>query len=49
MAAPIVSDGVGDGGTLFLGKKFWIAQRVPTRSRWVDLVKVKLLGSRLPT
>jgi hypothetical protein len=47
MAAPIVNDGVGDSGTLFLGKKFWIAQRIPTRSRWVDLVKVKLPGSKL--
>ncbi|KAH0545234.1 hypothetical protein FGG08_000688 [Glutinoglossum americanum] len=28
------------GGGLFEGKKFWLAQKLPTRSRFVDLVKV---------
>ncbi|KAJ4393131.1 hypothetical protein N0V93_002338 [Gnomoniopsis smithogilvyi] len=38
---PVVYNGVpGTGeGDLFQGLKLWIAQRVPQRSRWVDLVK----------
>ncbi len=40
MAAAIVYDGAGKGGTLFEDKKFWVAQRVPSRSRWVDLITV---------
>lgn len=34
------SDGVDGGGNLFAGKKFFFLKRVPTRQRWVDLVKV---------
>ncbi|KAF5668569.1 hypothetical protein FHETE_5260 [Fusarium heterosporum] len=28
-----------EGGTIFKDCKFWIAQRVPQRSRWIDLVR----------
>jgi hypothetical protein len=40
MAAAVVYDGAGSGGTLFEGKKFWVAQRVPSRSRWLELITV---------
>jgi hypothetical protein len=40
MAAAVVYDGAGSGGTLFAGKKFWIAQRVPSRTRWLELITV---------
>ncbi|KAF2181099.1 hypothetical protein K469DRAFT_792945 [Zopfia rhizophila CBS 207.26] len=43
MAASIVYDDVADDtnfdGQLFAGKKFWIAQRCPTRNRYLDLIK----------
>ncbi|KAF2009491.1 hypothetical protein BU24DRAFT_428383 [Aaosphaeria arxii CBS 175.79] len=43
MAAPIVYDDVAAGanlnGTLFAGKKFWIAQRVPLRNSILDKIK----------
>ncbi|KAF2123926.1 hypothetical protein P153DRAFT_371245 [Dothidotthia symphoricarpi CBS 119687] len=42
MAAPIVYDDVAEGttldGQLFAGKKFWVAQRVPSRTRLLDLI-----------
>ncbi|CAD6449390.1 dfd478a8-0622-41fd-a666-2b5044d37c39 [Sclerotinia trifoliorum] len=37
--ASIVYDGVGGGGALFEGMKFFILQRVPMRSRWIELVQ----------
>ncbi|KAJ8062914.1 hypothetical protein OCU04_008162 [Sclerotinia nivalis] len=37
--ASIVYDGVGGGGTLFEGMKFFILQRVPMRSRWIELIQ----------
>ncbi|TGO27151.1 hypothetical protein BPAE_0046g00120 [Botrytis paeoniae] len=37
--ASIVYDGVGGGGVLFEGKKFFILQRVPMRSRWVEIIR----------
>jgi hypothetical protein len=42
MAAPIVYEGVNGKyeGTLFNGVKFWVAQRVPFRSAFVDKIKV---------
>jgi hypothetical protein len=40
--AAVVYDGVDGGGTLFEGKKFWVAQRVPTRSRWLELITVRV-------
>lgn len=39
--ATIVYDGVGGGGTLFEGMKFFILQRVPSRKIWVDLIEVR--------
>jgi hypothetical protein len=43
MASATVYEGVADGadvrGTLFEGKKFFLTQRLPQRSRFVDLVK----------
>lgn len=43
MAAPTVyndvADGLDVGGQLFLGKKFWVAQRVPSRLRLLDDIK----------
>jgi hypothetical protein len=42
MAAAVVYDGAGSGGTLFEGKKFWVAQRVPSRSRWLELITVRV-------
>jgi len=38
--ASIVYDGVAGNGTLFQGQKFFIAQRVPSRHRFVESVKV---------
>ncbi|TGO40108.1 hypothetical protein BHYA_0042g00410 [Botrytis hyacinthi] len=37
--ASIVYDGVGGGGVLFEGMKFFILQRVPMRSRWVEIIR----------
>ncbi|TEY70091.1 hypothetical protein BOTCAL_0111g00090 [Botryotinia calthae] len=37
--ASVVYDGVGGGGALFEGMKFFILQRVPSRSRWVELIQ----------
>lgn len=28
--------------SLFEGKKFWIAQRVPTRNHWIELLEVRI-------
>ncbi len=42
MAAPVTYDAAGSGGTLFEGRKFWVAQRVPTRSRWLELITVRV-------
>lgn len=44
MAAPTVYENVAHGdshisGQLFAGKKFWVAQRCPSRLRYVDLIK----------
>lgn len=43
MAAPIVYDNVAEGadlhGELFAGKKFWVAQRVPSRNRYLHSIK----------
>ena len=43
MAAPIVYTDVAEGanvtGQLFAGKKFWVGQRVPSRTRYVDEIK----------
>lgn len=39
--ASVVYDGVGGGGVLFEGMKFFILQRVPSRSRWVELIRVR--------
>ncbi|KAF8857978.1 hypothetical protein BDZ45DRAFT_690436 [Acephala macrosclerotiorum] len=38
MSAAIVYEGVGGGGALFRGIKFFLMQRIPTRNRWIDLV-----------
>ncbi|KAF5871550.1 putative transcription factor rap1 protein [Botrytis fragariae] len=37
--ASIVYDGIGGGGVLFEGMKFFILQRVPMRSRWVEIIR----------
>ncbi|PMD31138.1 hypothetical protein L207DRAFT_573195 [Hyaloscypha variabilis F] len=37
--ASIVYEGVGGGGQLFAGVKFFLMQRLPTRDRWKGLVK----------
>ncbi|KAL1610669.1 hypothetical protein SLS60_002339 [Paraconiothyrium brasiliense] len=43
MAAPVVYHDVAPGanlhGQLFAGKKFWVAQRVFSRSRYLDLIR----------
>ncbi|KAF2799162.1 hypothetical protein K505DRAFT_371164 [Melanomma pulvis-pyrius CBS 109.77] len=43
MAASIVYDDVAEGanldGQLFAGVKFWVAQRVPARNHYLDLIK----------
>ena len=44
MAAPTVYQNLtGDAGNiqgrLFAGKKFWVAQRIPTRTKYLDLIK----------
>jgi hypothetical protein len=41
--ASIVYEGVGGGGQLFAGLKFFLLQRLPTRDRFKELVKVCLL------
>jgi len=38
--AAIVYEGVGGGGDLFGGIKFFILQRVPSRSTWKELIEV---------
>lgn len=42
MPVAAVYDGAarGSGGTLFEGKKFWIAQRVPARATWKQSIEV---------
>jgi hypothetical protein len=40
--ATVVYDGVGSGGNLFAGTKFFVLQRVPDRPRWIGLVKVHI-------
>ncbi|TGO85409.1 hypothetical protein BPOR_0398g00030 [Botrytis porri] len=37
--ASVVYDGVGGGGVLFERMKFFILQRVPMRSRWVEIIR----------
>ena len=44
MASGIVYEGVTEGanleeGQLFAGKKFWVAQRCPSRNHYLDLLK----------
>ncbi|KAH6647838.1 Rap1 Myb domain-containing protein [Truncatella angustata] len=41
MSAPVVYEGQvqGGGGTLFNDMKFWVAQRVPMRSTWVQNIE----------
>lgn len=39
--ATVVYDGASGGGTLFKGMKFFLMQRLPTRDRWKELVKVR--------
>ncbi|KAF2654844.1 hypothetical protein K491DRAFT_659496 [Lophiostoma macrostomum CBS 122681] len=34
-----VAEGANLGGQLFAGKKFWVAQRVPTRPRYLELIR----------
>ena len=42
MTGGITYDGVAgdEGGDIFRGKSFWVAQRVPMRSSIVDKIKV---------
>ncbi len=40
MAATIVYEGVGGGGELFSGIKFFLLQRIPTRNHFKDLIVV---------
>jgi hypothetical protein len=42
MAPTVTYDGVegAEGGTIFKDVKFWVAQRVPQRSQWLELIKV---------
>ncbi|KAF4337826.1 hypothetical protein FBEOM_8315 [Fusarium beomiforme] len=32
-------EGAEGGGTIFTDRKFWLAQRIPMRQTWVDLIK----------
>lgn len=50
MAHVITYDGVEsvDGGTIFADKRFWVAQRVPMRSMFVDMIKVCMFQSPPP-
>ena len=43
MTGGIAYDGVegAGGGNIFDGKKFWVAQRVPMRTHFVDVIKVR--------
>ncbi len=41
MTSAIVYEGVGGGGDLFQGMKFFLVQRLPTREIWKDLVIVQ--------
>lgn len=45
MAPGIVYSGVegAEGDGIFKGLKFWIAQRVPMRSTWVERIEVSTL------
>ena len=36
-----LSDGTGLQGALFHGKKFWLSQKVPLRSRYIAEIKVR--------
>jgi hypothetical protein len=47
MASGITYNGVPseEGGKLFKDVKFWVAQRVPMRSTWVELIRVSHLPS----
>lgn len=41
MSASTVYEGAaGEGGTLFQGNKFWLAQRTPMRKTWISHIKV---------
>lgn len=42
MAAAVTYNGVpgGEGGTIFQGIKFWVAQRVPMRAELLKHIKV---------
>lgn len=42
MSAGIVYEGQvpGQGGTLFKDVKFWVSQRVPMRTTWVQNIEV---------
>ena len=42
--ATIVYDGVGDGGNLFKGMKFFLQQRLPMRQHLIERVKVSSPG-----
>ena len=35
-----VTDASGLHGTLFQGSKFWLSQKVPQRSRFIEQIKV---------
>ncbi|KAI1064801.1 hypothetical protein LB507_000821 [Fusarium sp. FIESC RH6] len=41
MASTVTYNGVenAEGGTIFKDVKFWMATRIPQRSRWIDLIK----------
>ncbi len=48
MAEVVYSEVFGDNdfqGSLFDGIKFWLAQTVPQRSRFIDNVKARFKGS----
>lgn len=38
--ASIVYEGVGGAGSLFKDMKFFILQKVPMRSKWIELIQV---------
>jgi len=40
MAAKVVYQGVGGGGDLFEGMKFFLMQRIPSRDKWEGLILV---------
>lgn len=43
-----VADATGIHGSLFQGVKFWLSQKVPQRSRFIEEVKVGHSPSRIP-